>query len=172
MQTIRELTSRHAQSGRVEWIGVCPARRAPVQVVSEVEAVTSFGLTGDHHAKSGKSKRQVTLIQHEHLPVVAALTGRSEVPPELLRRNIAVSGISVLTLKEGRFRIGDVLLEGTGLCAPCSHMEEALGSGGYNAMRGHGGITARVLNGGVIRIGDSVITCDGNAPDVSRTLFT
>jgi MOSC domain-containing protein YiiM len=98
----------------------------------------------------------VTLIQFEHLAVVAALMGREAVPPELLRRNLAVAGISVLALKDRRFRIGEVLLEGTGPCEPCSRMEQNLGPGGYNAMRGHGGITARVLEGGFIRVGDVV----------------
>jgi MOSC domain-containing protein YiiM len=69
-----------------------------------------------------------------------------------------VSGLPLLALKDRRFRLGSeaggwVLLEGTGECHPCSRMEEALGAGGYNAVRGHGGITARVLEGGTVAVG-------------------
>lgn len=106
----------------------------------------------------GRGKRQVTLIQAEHLPVIAALLGReaADVTPDLLRRNLLVSGISLQGLKDRRFKIGEVILEGTGDCHPCSRMEENFGPGGYTAVRGHGGITARVIQGGLIRVGDRV----------------
>jgi MOSC domain-containing protein YiiM len=114
------------------------------------------GIEGDHIAKGSSRKRQVTLIQEEHLPVVSKLTNSSTVNPEFLRRNLVVRGINLLALKSEKFSIGECVLEGTGLCHPCSRMEEALGTGGYNAMRGHGGITAIVISGGTIKIGDKV----------------
>ena len=144
------------QQGRVEWIGIRPQRMLEVQSVSQVNADPETGLEGDHFKKSSTGKRQVTLIQQEHLEVVARILGKSEIPPELLRRNIVVSGINLLALKHQQFQVGEVLLETTGICAPCSRMEENLGAGGYNSMRGHGGITAKILQGGQIKIGDVV----------------
>ena len=102
-----------------------------------------------------QSKRQVTLIQAEHFPALSAMMGH-EVVPEDTRRNLVVSGLNLLALRDKRFKIGEVMFEGSGLCHPCSRMEETLGEGGYNVMRGHGGILARVLQGGTIRVGDEV----------------
>ncbi|GAB3090016.1 MOSC domain-containing protein [Lysobacter terrae] len=142
--------------GRVEWIGLRPARGQAMREVESVEAVAGQGLLGDRYA-SGSGKRGVTLIQAEHLPVIAALSGHANVLPALLRRNVVVSGLPLIALKERRFRIGEVVLEGTGECDPCSNMERALGPGGFNAMRSHGGLCARIVEGGVLRIGDAVI---------------
>ena len=127
-----------------------------VHSVGEVVANPDTGLEGDHFKKSSTVKRQLTLIQQEHLEVVPRILGIKEMPPELLRRNIVVSGINLLALKHQQFQVREVLLETTGVCAPCSRMEENLGAGGYNSMRGHGGITAKIIQGGQIQIGDTV----------------
>lgn len=145
------------QRGVVQWIGVRPARRAPLIRVDEVEARLGRGLVGDHFSGTAESKRQVTLIQAEHLDVIARLMHREDLDPSLLRRNIVVKGINLLALNGATFSIGAVVLEGSGGCHPCSRMEEALGAGGYNSMRGHGGITARVIQSGSIRLGDEVV---------------
>jgi MOSC domain-containing protein YiiM len=142
--------------GRVEWIGLRPARGEAMHEVAMAEALAGKGLVGDRYT-SGSGKRGVTLIQAEHLPVIAALSGHASVLPSLLRRNVVVSGLPLIALKERRFRIGDVVLEGTGECDPCSNMERALGPGGFNAMRSHGGLCARVIEGGAFRLGDAVI---------------
>ena len=154
------LTRSLPQTGRVEWIGRAARRRGPLEVLDAVRLEVGTGLEGEHHARRATGamlpKRQVTLIQHEHLAAIAALLGRDEVDPELLRRNLVVARIPLLALKDCRFRIGEALLEGSGPCPPCSRMEEALGPGGYQAMRGHGGITAIVLEAGTVHVGDAV----------------
>ena len=100
------------------------------------------------------------------IAVIASLLGCAAVAPEAMRRNLAVAGINLLALRARRFAIGSLLFEGTGYCAPCRRLEETLGRGGFNASRGHGGITARVLGEGWLAIGDEV-TAEG--PDGSRT---
>jgi MOSC domain-containing protein YiiM len=125
-------------------------------VVDSVEARAGRGLMGDRFSGGASSKRQVTLIQSEHLLVIAQLLGRDRIDPALLRRNIVVSGINLLSLNGAQFAIGGALMEGTGPCHPCSRMEETFGPGGHSAVRGHGGITARVLNGAIVRVGEPV----------------
>ena len=144
------------QQGVVEWIGIRPGKRMPMKERSEVELIPGKGLSGDHFTGSYDCKREVTLFQHEHLEVISHFLKKKEIEPHLLRRNIIVSGINLMPLKNRKFKIGNIILEGTGICAPCSRMEENLGLGGYNAVRGHGGITARLITGGVISIGDDV----------------
>ncbi len=152
---LHALMTQFPRAGRVDWIGLRPARDEPVGIVESAVAVTGGGLEGDRYT-GGSGKRGVTLIQAEHLPVIAALSGHAEVAPAALRRNLVVSGIPLIALKGRRFRVGTALLEGTAPCDPCSKMEALLGPGGYNAMRGMGGLCARVIAGGTLAIGDAV----------------
>lgn len=152
MEPMAALLARHAGSGRVDWIGLRPARLAPLQVV-DAALLTEGGLEGDH-ASGGL--RALTLIQAEHLPVIAALAQRGEVTPGMLRRNILVSGVNLSALRGGVLTLGAAQVRITGPRAPCSRMETALGPGGYNAMRGHGGWCAEVLRPGHVAVGDAV----------------
>ena len=147
------------QTGRVEWIGIRPARGQAMEMLERVSVSPGQGLEGDRFKGRETSKRQVTLIQQEHLHAIASCLQREAIEPEVFRRNIVVSGLNLLALKGKSFRIGSVVLEYTGLCHPCSKMETTLGPGGYNAMRGHGGITTRVVEGGELALGDSVQAC-------------
>lgn len=151
--SLREMMGRHAQGGRVVWTGVRPARREGVMAVAAVEAGPA-GLWGD---RGRAGPRAVTLVQAEHLAAVGAFLGRGPVGPEVLRRNIVVEGLNLSALGGWSVAVGGAVLRVTGICAPCSRMEEALGPGGYNAVRGHGGWCAEVVTPGRIAVGDRVV---------------
>lgn len=185
---LHQLVQQFAQPGCLQAIILRPQRLTPTVSVASTLAVAERGLEGDRQAarepwRAGGSKRQVTLIQAEHLPVIAAYMGRSQVDPMLLRRNLVVSGLNLLAAKAlfkhqpMVLRIGaEVILEITGPCEPCSRMEALLGPGGYNALRGHGGVNARIIQGGYLTVGDPV-TClpaplaDGRQPGSTPSLF-
>ena len=156
-QTLADLCSVFTRTGTLEWIGLRPGKKLGMAVVNEADLIRGEGISGDHYSINNYSgKRQVTLIQAEHLPVIAALCGLQSINPSCLRRNLLISGINLAALKDKQFCIGTVLLEGTGYCHPCSRMEQNLGPGGFNAVRNHGGITAMVLKSGKITTGDTV----------------
>ncbi|MEZ6093659.1 MAG: MOSC domain-containing protein [Pirellulaceae bacterium] len=127
-----------------------------MESLQQVEVVKDRGLTGDRYRGKPGGKRQVTLIQYEHLEAVGRILGREPIDPWLTRRNIVVRGINLQSLRRRQFRIGSAVLYGTGLAHPCSKMEEMLGPGGYAAMIGHGGLTTSILQSGQISLGNSV----------------
>lgn len=164
---LRDLALRFPRAGRIDAILLRPRRGVPAWSVPLAVAIAGVGLSGDRAVdrQEGRppGKRQVTLIQAEHFPVIASMIGCGAIDPALLRRNLVVSGLNLQAAKSLFkdvplvLRIGEAVeLELTGPCDPCSRMEAALGVGGHNAMRGHGGVTARVVQGGEIRVGDAV----------------
>lgn len=155
-QPLKALINTLPQQGELIWIGIRSKRKKPLQELSTVPVTVEKGLEGDHFTSGRSQKRQVTLIQHEHLMAVGGMLGQEAINPMLTRRNLVVKGINLFALRNRKFQIGEVVFEGTGYCHPCSRMEENLGPGGYNAMRGHGGITAKVIAGGSIKQGDSI----------------
>lgn len=161
---IGDLMNSPVQAGELKWIGVRPIRRAPMQSLPSANLAEGHGIEGDHYETKHKGARQVTLIGIEDLTAIASFLGLKEIGPELLRRNLVTSGINLLALKDRKFLVGSALLEMSGICAPCSRMEETFGSGGYNAVRGHGGITARILQGGKIAVGNLIERADGFPP--------
>lgn len=152
---IQELMTRYAKAGKVLAISIRPQRLMPVEIIDSVKAIENKGLEGD---RSKGGNRQVMLIQKEHIDAVASFLGKDDLDFTLARRNILVEGINLLSLKGKQFQIGESIFEYTGECHPCSRMEEALGEGGYNAMRGHGDITAKVIVSGELKSGDTVFS--------------
>lgn len=154
--SLADLFAAPMQAGQVIWIGVRPEREAPISVQQSIMAEAGKGLVGDRYKTKSNGARQATLIDAASLDAIAAYLRCGTVDPALLRRNIVVQGLNLRALKNQRFYVGEAVLEYSGECHPCSRMETNLGVGGYNATRGHGGITARIIQSGLIRIGDEV----------------
>lgn len=153
---VARLLAAAMRPGRVAWIGLRPARRAPLVPVEQAALETGAGLVGDRYAgRSGR--REVTLIGAADLAAIAEHLGLDRIEPARLRRNLVTHGINLLALKGRSVRLGTATLEITGPCDPCSRMEEEFGTGGYNAVRSHGGVTARVVVSGIVRVGDPVV---------------
>ena len=146
--------------GVVTWLGVRPARLAPMLMPAAITLTPGQGVVGDHYNSVTQGARQVTIIAEEHLTAIGSYLGQDSASPGLLRRNVVVRGINLGVLKSRRFRLGAAVLECSGECHPCSKMERLLGVGGYNAVRGHGGITARVLEGGEVRLGNTLFALE------------
>ena len=164
MKTQQKIFARyasHIKPGRLEWIGLRPAHKAPMISVKQAEAIENRGLNGDHRMdKTPGSSRQVTLISTEYIQQIEHFSGVAEVLPSQLRRNLVVSGINLSALRYQRFKIGSALFEATALCHPCPRMEKTVAQGALVAMLGHGGICARILNSGSIAVGDVVEVID------------
>ena len=156
MQKVAELKQHFPYSGKVEWIGIRLHRGSDISEKSYIEALTDHGLEGDKAGVRPGGKRQVTLIQAEYIDVVRSLLPELTITLADLRRNIAISGINLNALKESTIQVGQATLEITGFCHPCSKLESQLGKGVFNALRGHGGLTAKVIQGGPISLGDKV----------------
>jgi MOSC domain-containing protein YiiM len=150
------LLTAPVRPGTVTWFGIRPARLEPLVPVDRIQMHPDTGFAGDHYSNRSTRTRQVTLIQAEHLAAIASYLGLAAIDPADIRRNVVVRGINLLALKGRRFRLGTAVLEHTGECHPCSRMESIFGTGGYNAVRGHGGITARIVSAGSAGLGDCV----------------
>tara|TARA_Y100000766_G_C18667086_1_gene488132 strand:+ start:152 stop:649 length:498 start_codon:yes stop_codon:yes gene_type:complete len=158
-------------SGQLEWIGVRDKEHGIISLDS-VLAIKEQGLEGDKITLKKSKKRQITLMQKEHINVILSLA--NECDPKIIRkimyffkRNLLVSGFNILNLKGKYFRIGEAKFLGTGDCKPCKKIENLLGRAMYDAMQGMGGITAIVEETGIIKIKDNLHLDEKN----ENTLF-
>ncbi len=77
--------------------------------------------------------------------------------PEASRRNVLVRGVPLNDLIKQRFWVGEVEMEGIRLCQPCKYLARIADEPGVlPGLVNRGGLRARVLGEGVIRVGDTV----------------
>jgi MOSC domain-containing protein YiiM len=161
--------------GRVVSIHLAKEASAPMESVGEVRAVPGRGLEGDRYylgtgfysEKSSPGGREVTLIEIESVEALDGGLKNSDgerygikLAAVDSRRNIATSGVPLNHLVDREFWVGPVRMRGTRLCEPCKHLDELTRPGVMAGLIHRGGLRARILNGGVIRVGDLVRPTD------------
>jgi MOSC domain-containing protein YiiM len=151
-------------SGEIITIHIASSAGAPMQEVEAVEAFAGEGLVGDRYrdgagfysaTPTDPGARELTLIEAESLAAVLSETGITLDPAEH-RRNLTTRAIALDTLLGQRFRIGEVICEGVRPCPPCVHLEDVTGKQVMKPLVHRGGLRARILEGGSIRVGDPI----------------
>jgi MOSC domain-containing protein YiiM len=140
--------------GVVEQIAISPENEVLPQPVDSVRVVAGKGLEGDRYFDDTPDAA-ITLIQAEALEGLFVDTG-IELTHEASRRQVLTRGIELNPLVGKRFRVGDVLCEGTELCEPCNHLQGLTQPGVLRGMVHRAGLRAAVLEGGTIAPGDVV----------------
>ena len=149
--------------GIVISLHIAPTGAAPMQSVDQVKADAGRGLEGDRYlnqlgtySNHPGTGRHVTLVEIE---AVEALKRDYDIDmaPGFSRRNIVTRGVALNHLVEQEFTVGQVILRGTRLCEPCSHLEKLTRQGVMRGLIHRGGLRAEIVTGGMIRTGDAIV---------------
>ena len=154
------MNDNHNIAGKLEWIGVRESK-GNVRSINSVFAIEELGLEGDKITLKSSKKRQVTLMQMEHISVILSLAQEDNLDKinkiqYYFKRNLLISKYNIQNLKGKYFSIGDAKFFGTGDCKPCKKIENLLGKRVLDAMQGMGGITAIVIESWMIKVNDKL----------------
>jgi len=152
--------------GKITAIYLAPEAGAPMQAVSLAELESGRGIKGDrYHVQGGTFSEKLlakgqgdweaTLIETEAIDAFNKSVGLN-IGYGNFRRNIVTQGVKLNALVGQRFRVGKVVLEGIRLCEPCTHLASLVSKSVLPALVGHGGLRARIVEGGSVSPGDSV----------------
>jgi MOSC domain-containing protein YiiM len=148
--------------GTVLSIHIAPAGSAPIISVAKIQATPGKGLEGDRYfrktgsySKTPGSGREVTLVE---IDAIEALKREYQIDIDAAqaRRNIVTGGVALNHLMGREFTVGEVVLRGTRLCDPCSHLERLTVKGIMRGLIHRGGLRADIVRGGIICVGDAI----------------
>jgi hypothetical protein len=164
-ETVKLSSSRQASAGDATVTGLftAAATGTPMESHLAVELVAGAGISGDRYAlKTGFwsdpvwPDQEITLIESEVVRALAAEPGE-------LRRNVETQGLRLRGLVGATFHIGAAELVGVRPCDPCLHLERLTRPGIARALVSKGGLRARIVRGGRVRVGDEILTCAQSA---------
>jgi MOSC domain-containing protein YiiM len=125
----------------------------PTLEVPEIECVAGRGIKGDRFFDYKENyKGQVTFFSAEVFDEVCGQAGVSGKVPGVTRRNIVTAGVDLNSLVGKNFEVQGVQFEGVAECSPCHWMNEAIAPGAEKMLQGRGGLRARILTDGTLRV--------------------
>jgi len=128
----------------------------PLVETSEIECVAGHGIRGDRFFDYRDNyKGQITFFSREVFDLMSGTFGLTNKSPGLLRRNLLVSGIELNELIGADFTVQGVQFRGTAHCKPCYWMNTAVAPGAEEFLANRGGLRARILSDGRVRLGEA-----------------
>ncbi len=130
--------------------------------VAQINAVAGRGLEGDRYfnrtgtySEKQDDSREATFIESEALEALAR-DYKIELTAAESRRNIATRGVALNHLVGKNFKVGEAVFRGIRLCEPCDHLEETSGKTARKGLIHRGGLRAKIVTSGIIRVGDEI----------------
>jgi MOSC domain-containing protein YiiM len=146
-----------------------PAGVHPAESVPELCCVAGRGIAGDRfYDYKPDYAGQITFFEAEAFAGLCAALGLAEASPAGLRRNVITRGLRLEALTGQEFCVQGVWFRGAGECKPCYWMDAALAPGAEAWLRGRGGLRARILTDGKLRVGPINALAGGTAPASHR----
>ena len=152
-------------TGTVASLHLHPAKAGePLRAVNSIEAVAEKGLVdnGRYFGRLSRStgqpsQRQVTLIEREQILEHATTLGLETISPGVVRLNIETAGLDLIALLGQEVRVGEAIFFFYEARTPCEKMDRICQ--GLRALmeERRQGVLARVVRGGVIRVGDAIV---------------
>jgi MOSC domain-containing protein YiiM len=131
-----------------------PPGESGTVAVESVSCRAGCGLEGDRFfGYKPDYKGQITFFAGEVHAALSAALDISDRGTEVFRRNVITAGVDLNGLIGKRFRLQGVLFEGAEECRPCAWMDQAFGAGAEAFLKGRGGLRARILEDGELRVG-------------------
>jgi MOSC domain-containing protein YiiM len=130
-----------------------PAGTHATEEPREIRCLAGRGIEGDRFLDfKSDYKGQITFFAREIYDELRARFGVWDRPPSAFRRNVIVSGADLNALIGQEFAVQGVRFLGVAECSPCEWMDRAFAPGTEEALRGRGGLRARILTDGVLRV--------------------
>ena len=130
-----------------------PPGEYPILEVPEVKCVAGRGIRGDRFFDfKDNYKGQITFFSSESFDALCKSLNLSGKSPGLSRRNVIVSSVELNSLIGAEFEVQGVRFQGMSECAPCHWMDVAFAPGAEHFLQGRGGLRARILTDGILRV--------------------